>query len=157
VKPALINHPGGGTASSFQELSRRVFTQNRVENVLGPTQNLISLGIMGSVRQAVTDKAHSVQGVLTPTACHIKRLIKFDSFICTYRIDKRGCSLKQMEGKGWGGEAREHACEYVSGEEWLRGRGTRGTVTARSKGTKEYAKDSPIVGKGETESEVGSR
>lgn len=74
--------------------------------MLGPTQNLISLGIMGSVRQAVTDKAHSVQGVLTPTACHIKRLIKFDSFICTYRIDKRGCSLKQMEGKGWGRERR---------------------------------------------------
>lgn len=70
--------------------------------MLGPTQNLISLGIMGSVRRAVTDKAHSVPGVLTPTACHIKRLIKFDSFICTYRIDKRGCSLKQMEGKGWG-------------------------------------------------------
>lgn len=103
VEPTLINHPGGGTASSFQDLSRRVFTQNRVENVLGPTQNLISLGIMGSVRRAVTDKAHSVQGVLTPTACHIKRLIKFDSFICTYRIDKRVCSLKQMEGKVGGG------------------------------------------------------
>lgn len=100
-EPTLINHLGGRTASSFQDLSRRVFTQNRVENVLGPTPNLISLGIMGSVRRAVTDKAHSVQGVLTPTACHIKRLIKFDSFICTYRIDKRVCSLKQMEGK-WG-------------------------------------------------------
>lgn len=75
--------------------------------MLGPTQNLISLGIMGSVRRAVTDKARSVRGVLTPTFCHIKRLIKFDSFICTYRIDKRDCSLKQMEGKGWGREGGE--------------------------------------------------
>lgn len=74
--------------------------------MLGPTQNPISLGIMESVGLAVTDKAHSVAGVLTPTACHIKRLIKFDSFICTYRIDKRGCSLKQMEGKGWGKDGR---------------------------------------------------
>lgn len=93
--------------------------------MLGPTQNLISLGIMGSVRQAVTDKAHSVQGVLTPTACHIKRLIKFDSFICTYRIDKRGCSLKQMEGKGWGREGGEGERACVLGGEmaWGRDRG----------------------------------
>lgn len=74
--------------------------------MLGPTQDPISLGIMESVGRPVTDKAHSVAGVLTPTACHIKRLIKFDSFICTYRIDKRGCSLKQMEGKGWGRDGR---------------------------------------------------
>ena len=97
--------------------------------MLGPTQNPISLGIMESVGRAVTDKAHSVAGVLTPTACHIKRLIKFDSFICTYRIDKRGCSLKQMEGKG--GEEREVGgrggeCVRCWGDGWPRGGGGGG-------------------------------
>ena len=107
--------------------------------MLGPTQNPISLGIMVSVGRAVTDKAHSVAGVLTPTACHIKRLIKFDSFICTYRIDKRGCSLKQMEGKGgrngrWGAEG-ESVCGAGGtdgpGEAVAEGHGYRGKGVPR--------------------------
>lgn len=70
----------------FQEVfSPKIELKTRRALLSEPHQS----GYYGECQAALTDKACSVQGAPTPSTCHIKDLIKLDSFICTYRIDKR--------------------------------------------------------------------
>lgn len=67
AKPALINHSNYSTASSFQDLSRSVFTQNRAWKHAGLYfQELINLAIIESVKQTLTDKGALFEQPLSP-------------------------------------------------------------------------------------------
>lgn len=88
-EPGLINHLNYSTASSFQDLSRSVFTQNRVENAPGPTFRVSSIWPLWGVSGGSDRQGCSVRGAPAPATCHIAGLMASDSSICASPRDER--------------------------------------------------------------------
>lgn len=100
AEPVLINHLNYSTASSFQDLSRSVFTQNRVENAPGPTFRVSSIWPLWGVSGGSDRQGCSVRGAPAPATCHIAGLIASDSSICTYPRDKSAVHGSGEKGTG---------------------------------------------------------